>query len=133
MDLLTGSLIIGCSALIIGSVSLFFTWKSAKSARLTLDSLGVQLQQGLDEVGEVLSPITKTNSKAMSYFNSMSQDTRLDQTLDRKIGQDMIGQYGDIMEGISMMFPNVAEYIKDRPEAITKLLPRLQTLISEDS
>jgi len=131
MDLLQGSLILGSIAVLLSCVSLFFTWKSGKTTRLTLDSLGEKLNQGLIEVGTVLDPIIKTNSKAMSYFNSMSQDTRLDSTLDRKIGQDLTNQYGDIMEGIKMMFPNVAEYIEDRPEAITKLLPRLNTLISD--
>ncbi|GAI43348.1 unnamed protein product, partial [marine sediment metagenome] len=48
-----------------------------------------------------------------------------------RIGLDTMDQYGDIIEGIRMAFPRVAEYLDDRPEAITKLLPRLNTLISD--
>jgi len=131
MDLLTGFFVLTSISFVIASFSLYFTWETGKKTRITLDSLGEQLNQGLTEVGTVLEPILKTNSKAMGYFNSLSQDGRLDSTLDRKIGQDLTNQYGDIMEMVKMAFPNVAEYIEDRPEAITKLLPRLQTLISD--
>jgi len=67
----------------------------------------------------------------MGYFQSLSNDTHIENTLDRRIGLDLKDQYGDIYEGIKMVFPRVAEYLDDRPEAITKLLPRLNTLITD--
>jgi len=131
MDLLTGCFILASIGFILASISLVFTWKSGKTTRLTLDSLGEQLNQGLIEVGVKLEPVLKTNKTAMGFIGSMSQDSIMDKTLEKKIGLDMMGQYSDIIEGLQLVFPNVAEYIQERPEAITKLLPRLNTLITD--
>ena len=111
--------------------TIFYVNRASKQTRITLNSLGVELNQGIQDLNDQLDPIMKTNSKAMGYFQSMSDDTHIEKTLDRRIGQDMMDQYGDILEGVRMAFPRVAEYLDDRPEAITKLLPRLNTLIND--
>ena len=122
--------------------TIFLVNRAAKPTKITLEELKKALDDGIIELNEILlqklqdldselEPIMKTNTKAMSYFQSMGDDTRIENTLDRKIGQDMMDQYGDIYEGIKLAFPRVAEYLDDRPEAITKLLPRLNTLISD--
>ncbi|MBA7537265.1 hypothetical protein ES705_29532 [subsurface metagenome] len=67
----------------------------------------------------------------MGAISSVADNTKMEKALDRRIGLDTLDQYGDIVEGIRMAFPRVAEYIDERPEAITKLLPRLNTLIND--
>ena len=122
--------VIGMAILSIG-FTVFYVNKIETKVRKALDSLGDQLTEGIQGINSDLEPIMKTNSKAMGYFQTLGDDTRVENTLDRKIGQDMMDQYGDIYEGIKLAFPRVAEYLDDRPEAITKLLPRLNTLISD--
>lgn len=119
------------STIISLGFTLFYVNRVGKQTRITLDSLGETLNQGIVSLQDQLDPIMKTNSKAMGYFQSMGQDTTIENTLDRKIGLDLKDQYGDIYEGIKLVFPRVAEYLDDRPEAITKLLPRLNTLITD--
>ena len=109
----------------------FYVNRASKQTRITLDDLGLQLNKGIEDINTQLEPITKVNSQAMGYFQSLGDSTRVENTLDRRIGLDVMDQYGDIIEGIRMAFPRVAEYLDDRPEAVTKLLPRLNTLISD--
>jgi len=111
--------------------TVFYVNRASKQTEITLNSLGRQLDQGILDINSQLEPIMKTNSQYMGHIQSLGDDTRIETTLDRKIGLDMMDQYGDIYEGIKMAFPRVAEYLEDRPEAITKLLPRLNTLISD--
>ncbi|GAJ24117.1 unnamed protein product, partial [marine sediment metagenome] len=99
--------------------------------RSTLDALGGQLQDGIKDINKQLEPIINANSRAMGAISSLSDDTKMDKALERRIGQDMMGQNEDVLEMIRMAFPKVAEYIDEHPEAITKLLPRLNTLISD--
>ncbi|MBA7646664.1 hypothetical protein ES703_54430 [subsurface metagenome] len=111
--------------------TIFYVNRASKQTEITLNSLGRQLDQGIQDINSQLDPIMKTNSRAMGHLQSLGDDTRIENTLDRKIGLDLKDQYGDIYEGIKLVFPRVAEYLDDRPEAITKLLPRLNTLISD--
>jgi len=67
----------------------------------------------------------------MGAISSLSDDTKQDKAIERRIGQDLIAQNDDVLEVIRMAFPRVSEYIDDHPEAITKLMPRLNTLLSD--
>ncbi|GAI16362.1 unnamed protein product, partial [marine sediment metagenome] len=40
----------------------------------------------------------------------------MDKALERRIGQDLIGQNEDVIEVVRMAFPRVSEYIDDHPE-----------------
>ncbi|GAI55025.1 unnamed protein product, partial [marine sediment metagenome] len=111
--------------------TIFYVNRASKQTRITLNSLGGELSKGIEDINSQLEPIMKTNSIAMGHFSNLRDDDRIENTLDRKIGLDVMDQYGDIYEGIKLAFPRVAEYLDDRPEAITKLLPRLNTLISD--
>lgn len=111
--------------------TVFLVNRASKHTEITLLSLRETLHQGITDINSQLEPIMKTNSRAMGHLQSLGDETRIEQTLDRKIGLDMMDQYGDIYEGIRLAFPRVAEYLDERPEAITKLLPRLNTLISD--
>jgi len=116
-------------------VCLFFTYYyvgiSQKQTKYILNSLGKQLQDGLLDLNERIEPLTDAVSRSMGAISSVADSTKMDKALDRRIGLDTMDQYGDIIEGIRMAFPRVAEYLDDRPEAITKLLPRLNTLIND--
>ncbi|GAI66322.1 unnamed protein product, partial [marine sediment metagenome] len=79
--------------------TLFYVNRASKQTEITLNSLGTQLNEGLNNIDLQLEPIMKTNSKAFSYFQSMGDDTRVENTLDRKIGLDLKDQYGDYYEG----------------------------------
>lgn len=111
--------------------TLYLVRKSSSTTRDTLNSLNKSLEQGILELNQQLDPVIKANSRAMGVISSLSNDTKMDSALERRIGQDMMDQYGDILELVKATFPRVAEYIEERPEAITKLLPRLNTLISD--
>ena len=125
-------LIVIILATVISSLfTVFYMNRASKQTEITLNSLGSQLTQGIQDINSQLEPIMKTNSQYMGHIQSLGENTRIETTLDRKIGLDTMDQYGDIMEGIKLAFPRVAEYLEDRPEAITKLLPRLNTLISD--
>ncbi|GAH98205.1 unnamed protein product, partial [marine sediment metagenome] len=76
-------------------------------------------------------PIINANSRAMGAISSLSDDTKQDKAIERRIGQDLIAQNEDVVEVIRMAFPRVSEYIDDHPEAVTKLMPRLNTLLSD--
>jgi len=123
-----GSVIISVLCLILT----VFLWKRAERKTFqTLKGLGKQLQDGLEDVNSQLEPIITANSRAMGAISSLSDDTKQDKALERRIGQDLIGQNEDVLEMIRMAFPRVSEYIDDHPEAITKLMPRLNQLISD--
>lgn len=128
MDLLIAIIVF---TVISSGFTVFYVNRASNQTRITLNSLGTQLRQGIEDINTQLEPIMKTNSQYMGHIQSLGDDTRIEQTLDRKIGLDMMDQYGDIYEGIKMVFPHVAEYLDERPEAITRLLPRLNTLISD--
>ena len=97
----------------------------------TLKGLGKQLQDGIANINLELEPIISANSRAMGAISSLSDDTKQNKALERRIGQDLIGQNEDVVEVIRMAFPRVSEYIDDHPEAITKLMPRLNQLLSD--
>lgn len=123
--------LIGLSMAINLGFTVYFVNRVSKGTRNTLDALGEQLQQGIQDINERLAPIIKASSSAMGAISHLSDDTKMDKAIERRIGQDLIGQNEDTLEVIKMAFPRVAEYIEDHPEAVTKLLPRLNTLISD--
>jgi len=111
--------------------SVFLTWRASKKTRIHLNELNDQLIQGLEDINTSLKPVKDASSRAMGAIGGLDASNKLDRALDRRIGQDLMGQNEDIIELISMAFPRVAEYIEERPEALTKILPRLNTLISD--
>lgn len=90
-----------------------------------------RLNELKDEFEVILKPIIDTNSRAMGAIGSLNRDTIQDQALERRIGIDLMGQNEDILEIIKMAFPSVSEYLDDHPEAISKLMPRLNTLLQD--
>ena len=113
---------------IISVISLILTLYLAKTLREGVFNKLLSLK---DEFETILDPLIKTNSKAMGAIGSLNRDTLQDQALERRIGKDLLGQNEDILEIIKMAFPSVSEYIEEHPEAITKLMPRLNTLLSD--
>ena len=111
--------------------TIIFVKRASKETRDTLEVLDQQLEEGLEEIRESLKPVIDGSSRAMGAISSIADSTKMDKALERRIGQDMIGQNDDVLEMIRMAFPRVAEYVDEHPEAITKLLPRLNTLISD--
>ncbi|MBA7637892.1 hypothetical protein ES703_45541 [subsurface metagenome] len=111
--------------------TVYFVKRASKGTRNTLEDLGRQLKQGILDINEQLKPIIDANSRAMGVVSRLSDSGKMDKALESRIGKDLMGQNEDILEVIKMAFPNVAEYIEDHPEAITKLMPRLNTLISD--
>lgn len=89
--------------------TVFMTRKVSRSTETALEGARDSLQKALDLTLEDL------NTKLEPIIQVFSD----------------IGENEDILEMVKMAFPNVAEYIEDHPEAITKLLPRLNTLISD--
>lgn len=123
-----GSIIISLICLVLT----IFLWKKIEKKTFNiLDSLDSELKTGLESVSEQLDPIIKANSRAMGAISSLSDDTKMDKALERRIGQDLLGQYDDVLEIVRMTFPNVSAYIDEHPEAVTKLMPRLNSLISD--
>jgi len=124
--------IVGALALLFSlGFTVFFVRRAQKETRSTLDSLGRQLTEGIEAINTDIKPLTDAVSRSMGAVSSLADSAHMEKALDRRIGLDTMDQYGDIIEGIRMAFPRVAEYIDERPEAITKLLPRLNTLISD--
>lgn len=111
--------------------TVFLTKKASQTTKIVLDDLGDQLNDGLEALNGQLEPIIQANSRAMGAISGLADDTKMDKALERRIGKDLLGQNEDIYEMIKMAFPNVAEYVDEHPEAISKLLPRLNTLISD--
>ncbi|GAI10471.1 unnamed protein product [marine sediment metagenome] len=111
--------------------TVFMSRRAGQTTRIVLDKLGKQLEQGIEDINVQLEPIINANSRAMGAISSLSDETKMDKALERRIGQDMMGQNEDVLEMIRMAFPKVAEYVDEHPEAITKLLPRLNTLIND--
>ena len=97
----------------------------------TLEEIDSDMKKGLEAIYADLEPVMHASSRAMGAISSLSDDTKQDKALERRIGQDLIGQNEEIIEVIRMAFPRVSVYIDEHPEAITKLMPRLNTLISD--
>jgi len=107
-------------------------WKNQqKSTYSKLLRIRLELENGLDAINADLEPMRNAVSRAMGGISSLSNDTKQDKAIERRLGQDLIAQNEDIVEVIRMAFPRVSEYIDDHPEAITKLMPRLNTLLSD--
>jgi len=111
--------------------TVFLTKKASDDTKNVLNGLGSQLDEGLEAINGQLEPIIQANSRAMGAISGLADETKMDKALERRIGKDLLGQNEDIYEMIKMAFPNVAEYVDEHPEAISKLLPRLNTLISD--
>ena len=129
MDLVPIYLVVSTLVCLIFSV--YLTRRSSKGVRIHLDQLNEQLEEGLLAINEQLEPVIVANSRAMGAISGLADDTKMDKALERRIGKDLLGQNEDVLEMIRMIFPNVSEYIDEHPEAITKILPRLNTLISD--
>lgn len=129
MDLLP--ILIGSSTLISLVFTVFYVSRAQKSTKKILESLQEQLHQGVQDLNDQLDPIIKANSRAMGAISGLADETKMDKALERRIGLDLMSEYSDILDLVKVTFPNVAEYVDDHPEAITKLLPRLNTLISD--
>jgi len=109
-----------------------FLWKRLEKTTVSkLLDIRRELENGLDSINEDLKPVTTASSRAMGAISSLSDKTKQDKALERRIGQDLIAQNDDVLEVIRMAFPKVSEYIDEHPEAITKLMPRLNTLLSD--
>jgi len=107
-------------------------WKRLeKSTVSTLEVIDSSMKKGLEQVYTDLAPVIDASSRALGAISSLSDDTKMDKALERRIGQDLIGQNEDILEVIKMAFPRVSEYIEERPEAVTKLMPRLNALLAD--
>lgn len=124
-------LVVGLSLLFSLYFTYFYVGRAQKETRIVLDSLGKQLQEGVQGLNEQLEPLHNAVSRSMGAISSVADSTKMDKALDRRIGLDTLDQYDDILEGVRLAFPRVAEYVDEHPEAITKLLPRLNTLISD--
>ncbi|GAH23229.1 unnamed protein product [marine sediment metagenome] len=127
----TTPILIVLATLLSLGFTVFMSLRGRRTTRIVLDKLGKQLEQGIKDINVQLEPIINANSRAMGAISSLSDETKMDKALERRIGQDMMGQNEDVLEMIRMAFPKVAEYVDEHPEAITKLLPRLNTLISD--
>ena len=117
---------------IVNTTLMIILWKrERKSTVSTLERLGSELNSGLEGIYKDLEPVMDASSRAMGAISSLSDDTKQDKAIERRIGQDLIAQNEDVVEVIRMAFPRVSEYIDDHPEAITKLMPRLNALLSD--
>jgi len=117
---------------ILSLILMLFLWKRLEKSTLTkLRLLDTELHTGFVLVNESLEPLRNAVSRSMGAVSSLSDDTKQDKAIERRIGQDLIAQNEDVVEVIRMAFPRVSEYIDDHPEAITKLMPRLNTLLSD--
>ncbi len=116
-------------------ISLVFTVylvnRASKGTKNTLESLGTQLTQGIQDINTQLEPIILTNSRSMGVISRLGDDGKMEKALDRRIGVDIIAQNEDVLEVIKLAFPNVSEYIEEHPEAITKLMPRIQQFLQD--
>lgn len=129
MDLVPIYLVISTLGCLIFSVLL--VRRSSHGVRIHLDLLKTELAEGIEALNVQLEPVIVANSRAMGAISGLADDTKMDKALERRIGKDLLGQNEDILEVIKMAFPNVSEYLDEHPEAITKILPRLNTLISD--
>lgn len=123
------------ACLLISLICLFLTVflsKQVKDNTLSkLNILGSELEEGMKSLTTQLDPIIATNSRAMGAVSSLSDDVKMDKALNRRIGLDLLDQNEDIVEVLKMAFPRVEEYVSEHPEAVTKLMPRLNKLLSD--
>ena len=113
----------------------FYVNRASNKLGLTLEGLNGQLAQGITDLNVQLEPLHDAVSRSMGAISHLSDGTKQDKALEKRIGLDLLdqatGEYGDVLEVVKVAFPRVAEYIEDRPEAVTKLLPRLQQLMND--
>ena len=121
--------------LLNGVFTVYFVKRAENGLADTLNGLNDQLRVGIEELNTQLEPLHNAVSRSMGVISHLGDETKMDKALERRIGQDMmdqaVGEYGDILELVKASFPRVAEYIEEKPEAITKLLPRLEKLIND--
>jgi len=123
-----GSLLLSILCLLLT----IFLWKRLEKSTLSkLHLLDSELHSNFDLINKNLEPVINASSRAMGAISGLSDDTKQDKAIERRIGQDLISQNEEVVEAIRMAFPRLSEYIDDHPEAITKLMPRLNTLLSD--
>lgn len=117
---------------IIGLLLTIFLWKRIQNSTLSkLEQLASELNTGLEGIYKDIEPVITASSRAMGAISNLSDDTKMDKALNRRIGQDILAQNEEVLEVIKIAFPRVSEYMEEHPEAITKLMPRLNTLLSD--
>ena len=117
---------------ILSLILMLLLWRKLENKTLLkLEGLASELNSGLEAIYKDLEPITHASSRAMGAISSLSDDTKMDKAIERRLGQDLLTQNEDILEVVKMAFPRVSEYIEEHPEAVTKLMPRLNTLLSD--
>jgi hypothetical protein len=133
MDLIP--IAIGFLAILNGLFTVFWVNRASDKLGATLEGLNDSLAEGIQGLNDQLEPIMTANSRAMGAISSLSDGTKMDNALERRIGLDMmdqaVGENAEILDMIKMAFPRVQEYIDERPEAMVKLLPRIQQLLSD--
>lgn len=125
------SIIFSIISLILVIIFLILMRRLEKQTVKTLHIIDLDMKEGLKKVYADLEPVINASSRAMGAISSLSDDTKQDKAIERRLGQDLIGQNEDVLEVIRMAFPRVSEYLDDHPEAVTKLMPRLNTLLSD--
>jgi len=117
---------------ILSLILMLILWKRLEDSTVTtLELLDFNMKEELEKLNVTLEPIIHASSRAMGALSSLSNDAKQDNALNRRIGQDLLSQNEEVLEVIKIAFPRVSEYIDEHPEAITKLMPRLNALLSD--
>lgn len=122
---------LGLSTILSVVFTIYFVNRASKGTKNTLESLGRQLEQGIEDINISLKPTIDASSRAMGAIQNLGNETRMEKALDRRIGVDLLAQNEDVLEVIKMAFPSVSEYIEEHPEAVTKLMPRIQQFLQD--
>ncbi|GAH07215.1 unnamed protein product, partial [marine sediment metagenome] len=76
---------------ILGLLLTIFLWRKLENSALSkLEGLASELNLGLKGIYADLEPITNASSRAMGAISSLSDDTKMDKALNRRIGQDLL-------------------------------------------
>ena len=94
-----------------------------------IDGYAQRVAEGLRaHVDEEFKPMKNAVSRSMTQKSVAGVDARQVKAMNRRLGEDVINLQSPEVKVLLEMFPNAAAYVKENPDLIMELLPRIQAL-----
>ena len=124
-------IITGLLFIIAIGFTIFYVNRASKQTRITLNSLGETLNQGIEDINSGLEPLKIAVSRSMGIIGEKGHDTQKLKRAEKYIAQDLIDSQDPlILAALDALSPNgkARGYLEENPDLILQLLPRLQAL-----
>ncbi len=132
MDLLSLAIMGLFSAILSGIFTFLYVQRTQKASVLTVQTMikgGINAYN--DVLEEQLKPIIDASSRAMGTIAMKSADVRQERSAIRALGEDLIDQNEVMISAVEAISPLFAEKLRDNPNLIIQLMPRINALLEK--